>query len=121
MTIDTTKLRAAAEKATPGPWTLIASGHGSVVSVGDSTSDHSLADLCRDYRDDDNAAYIVAANPAAIIALLDRLAALERVAEAARDVCRAWPGDLSFGKPGTSIGDMRDAIANLDRTTETQP
>ena len=68
MTIDTTKLRELAQKATPGPWEQI--NHIVFTETGDlewvvanARSGNSIID----------AEYIAAANPATVLALLDKL------------------------------------------------
>jgi len=68
MTIDTTKLRELAQKATPGPWEQI--NHIVFTETGDlewvvanARSGNSIID----------AEYIAAANPATVLALLDEL------------------------------------------------
>jgi hypothetical protein len=68
MTIDTTKLRELAQKATPGPWEQI--NHIVFTETGDlewvvanARSGNSIID----------AEYISAANPATVLALLDEL------------------------------------------------
>lgn len=72
--IDAKKLRELASKATPGPWrTEQANSYKRWLVIG-SMSSHVM------YPHD--AAFIAAANPAAVLALLDRLEAAERVCEA---------------------------------------
>ena len=68
MTIDTTKLRELAQKATPGPWEQI--NHIVFTETGDlewvvanARSGNSIID----------AGYIAAANPSTVLALLDEL------------------------------------------------
>jgi len=74
-------LRALSEAATPGPWVhstdigqigSIETQHGTVVAQAQSL-------ICDDVRKqrDNNSKYIAAANPSAILALLDRVKALE--------------------------------------------
>jgi hypothetical protein len=77
MTTDTKRLRELAEAATPGPWKWSAT-EGSDASFKITTSDHTL--LGRD-----DARFIAAANPQAVIALLDQLAAANAEIERLRE------------------------------------
>ena len=77
--LDHAALRALAEAATPGPWTLSADGPPPDIIAGMSVVACTLpSDRTRD-EDTANAAYIAAANPAAVLALLDEV---ERLREA---------------------------------------
>ena len=72
------ELRALAEAATPGPWTRLDTGSEgcSVVASGRrrvARLTHLDLAECRA-----DAAYIAAANPQTVLALLDRIAALEK-------------------------------------------
>jgi hypothetical protein len=79
---DIDKLRALAEAATPGPWS-----HEAVrfmqhdVHTPDSVEADGMSTITCWHRCD--AAFIAAFNPTAVLALLDELAALRKVAEAA--------------------------------------
>jgi hypothetical protein len=79
--IDTTALRKAAEMASPGAWEcfdgVVTSKKGLRVAVSGGPAAYRRA----------NMNFIAMANPPAIVALLDRLATLERVRDAAR-ACR---------------------------------
>ena len=91
MTDDLTALRALAEKATPGPWiyheTIHADNH---VTAGGGilTGTH----VCGPTYERENARFIAAANPAVVLAMLDRLeraeAAIERAKAEAEKVSR---------------------------------
>lgn len=70
------ELRALAEAATPGPWEVVGE---SVVTDGNAATVAVIE--APDYEED--AAYIAAANPTAVLDLLDRLAAAEARASAA--------------------------------------
>ena len=88
MTIDTTKLRELAQKATPGPWTQW-NGHGWVsAGIPESNTKGSMIGAggqiceteCDDFSDAQNrrnAAYIAAANPATVLQLLDEIDRLQ--------------------------------------------
>lgn len=77
MTVDTTKLRELAQKATPGPWEQI--NHIVFTETGDlewvvanARSGNSIID----------AEYIAAANPATVLALLDEIDRLRTIESA---------------------------------------
>lgn len=80
------ELRRLAEAATPGPWSrggvTIEALH--IVAYGAPIGERCIADIT-DYRAKrlEDATFIAAANPAAILALLDRLEKLERINETA--------------------------------------
>ena len=79
---DIKRLREAAQAATPGPWMAWPDLNGRL-QVGQSTN-YSVAELYRTplQGQDTNAAYIAAASPDAILALLSRLEAAERERDA---------------------------------------
>ena len=84
MTIDTKQLRKLAEAATPGPWWI--DSHGSTMvnpetldtvfitsdRMGPSVRHEDTGNLSR-WRNDNDASFIAAANPTAILELLDLL------------------------------------------------
>ena len=83
MTIDTTKLRELSQNATPGPWEQI--NHIVFTETGDlewvvanARSGNSIID----------AEYIAAANPAAVLALLDEVDRLRTIEAAARNLAK---------------------------------
>ena len=83
MTIDTTKLRELAMKATPGPWEQI--NHIVFTETGDlewvvanARSGNSIID----------AEYIAAANPATVLQLLDEVDRLRTIEAAARNLAK---------------------------------
>jgi len=81
--MDDKALRALAEAATPGPWSHYQSGGIHQIDAATKTVVHwSGFDQLQTPNEKatikDNAAYIAAANPAAILALLDRVKALEK-------------------------------------------
>ena len=94
----TNTLREKAEKATRGPWTNNWTGDDPTTVVS-STAVGVLADCGRavlysgTVNPQANADFIAAANPSAVIALLDEIdrlrEALEALAEAARNSCNA--------------------------------
>lgn len=80
MTDKYAKLREAAEKATPGPWDH--DGPESSIIVWSSENDR-VCFMTSDGPAKANAAYIAAANPQVVLALLDHLAAEKARADAA--------------------------------------
>lgn len=81
MTIDTTKLRELANKATPGPWTYFPypkyrEHHVSVPIDGSSMTLPLFQDGCQTSKPKEDAEFIAAANPATVLALLDERDAL---------------------------------------------
>ena len=75
MSIDTTKLRELAQKATPGPWHYELE-HGSYMRIY-STADTDIVTGCgccgSPNCEDADAKFISAANPATVLALLDEI------------------------------------------------
>lgn len=95
MTIDTKAIRAAAEAATPGPWHAAGPSFGMplpkyincvIVENEDGDADDiCIAPIGCDEISTEDLTYIATANPATVIALLDRLEAAEtEVLEQAR-------------------------------------
>ena len=91
---DTSRLRALAEAATPGEWgvlpadtTEIVSRSGYDIATTWDAMKNDRADVYNtDYkRTDQNAAYIAAANPQTVLALLDRIAELEEAVVMVRE------------------------------------
>ena len=80
-TPDLAELRRLAEAATPGPWSTAA--FQLVIDVAQRID----VGMCG-HRDD--AAFIAAANPAAVLALLDAAAERDRLAEAVRAYVDDW-------------------------------
>ena len=85
MTLDVTELKRLAQAATPGPWHVsgyapeaIRSSNSIVRAVARRAAPEDTWDVAR--RD---AAYIAAANPQAILALIERLEALEEAVNGA--------------------------------------
>ena len=82
-------LREAASKATPGPWEVqpaCARFDSSVPVVMQDNDGFSIAEMCRGIAgepEEDNAAYIALAHPAAVLALLDECDALRAALDAA--------------------------------------
>lgn len=78
------ELRGLAEAATPGPWTVEEGDYSLCYVAGNHKGD--LHDAVAEMVIPDDAAYIAAANPQAILGLLDRIAELE----AERAVLETW-------------------------------
>ncbi len=77
---DLAALRALAGEATPGPWEVWRTQSWTVGSA----TDPSLTGIeCYGERPDEDAAFIAAANPAVVLALLDRLEAAEEESDEA--------------------------------------
>ena len=77
MTLDLAKIKAAAERATPGPWTAEPMvGRGAWISSGENEWT-ALSCGNTDESARSNAAFIAAANPAATLALIARVERLE--------------------------------------------
>lgn len=117
-------LRAAAEKATPGPWNTngyneneVDANDGRIVAICFGPESHTEPAALA------NAAYIALANPAAVLALLDRVAAaeaqLERADTAINILHRAMigPGKVPprFKRP---INEARAALAAAQQETQ---
>ena len=100
--VNTTELKKLAEAATPGPWIAAGPSLGSEFPV---YCEEVVVD--REHDDDDgygicqaptglekesthDMSYIAAANPAAILELLERLAAVEQELEAEREETKRW-------------------------------
>jgi hypothetical protein len=121
---DHAKLRQLATRATPGPWEAQvwietdgnewrATGPGHEEHASDSGSEPGSPDEQAAQRD---AAFIAAANPSAVIALLDQLAAMTRARDAACDLAKsiAWklhrecPNDMDTEEHPTWIRILDD-------------
>ncbi len=114
---DLAKLRAIAEAATqPSPWTVREDHRGAderrcmVVDRDDMW----VADCGND---DENSHFIAAANPAAVLSLLDELARVRRLAEEACELTEKAPGALSslyrsefYRRDGARIAAIREEI-----------
>jgi hypothetical protein len=111
--IDLARLRELAEAAHPGPWHYAGLGeiHEDVtnfviaeLSYGDPSDPYTISDA---QEADGN--YIAAANPAAVLALLDRIAVLEKVATHAAGLLEAVKHEI-----GTS-GVVQDLLSDYLR------
>ena len=125
-TPDLAELRRLAEAATPGPWEadgLEVCQHWSlpepwraVVNAEITCGPYCYGGSARPIERDEDAAFIAAANPSVVLALLD--AAAERDALAAKvERVRALPAKHPAG--GWYMTSMRDVLAALD--AEPQP
>ena len=86
MTIDTTKMRELAQKATPGPWLLRATEWNLYLVQSGREGDGSIVDTAYSRRNDID--YIAAANPATVLALLDEIDRLRTIESAARNLAK---------------------------------
>ena len=112
--IDTNELRRLTQEATPGPWMIDYVGVGFEVAAGESViaqSQQIQGDMRHKARKA-NAAFIAAANPAAISELLDRLEAAEKERDAAELMSlalRAKIAEMEQQSPICRIKDIRRA------------
>lgn len=113
---DLTALREAAEAATPGPWRLHERYPDLVCSPDGNSIISAEGDILTDEQIRKNAAYILASQPAAIIALLDTLAAekaarerAEAATEQARKALEETRTDLSILKKNITNAAKSDA------------
>ena len=86
MTIDTTKLSEMAQKATPGPWLLRATSWNLYLVSAGREGHGSIVDTAYSRRNDID--YIAAANPAAVLQLLDEIDRLRTIEAAARNLVK---------------------------------
>ncbi|EDZ4986437.1 ead/Ea22-like family protein [Salmonella enterica] len=139
MTIDKQALREAAEKATPGPWEMEQENiwftdeegctkHLAYVQQGDDVDDK---------QDHYNTAFIAAANPATMLALLDENIQLQRGKDAIEAVALAMRDDMRQAREQLAAAEKRNAeqreyyegviadgskrIAELERTEIREP
>lgn len=103
---DLAELRRLAEVATPGPWQASFDQSEVASPCGDGSYDLVCAAIANGATDPKNAAFIAAANPAAILALLDCVAS----AEAALEPFSPF-GQNEDGKD-ISSGLMRDRVCD---------
>jgi len=94
MTLDLAKLKEAAEKASRGPWRLCHEDGtiGSIIVVRDAGGERVCCDepYYPTAVSEEDAAHIALANPATILALIERL-------ESAEEIVRAFTGDPHIG------------------------
>lgn len=93
MTTDHNELRALALAATPGPWTKARSRYGDtlIVTAIEGRASETLAFQAAENENIENdAAYISAANPATVLALLDELDAVEQQRNELALTVREW-------------------------------
>lgn len=111
MTIDKQALREAAEKATPGPWEMEQENiwftdeegctkHLAYVQQGDDVDDK---------QDHYNTAFIAAANPATMLALLDENIQLQRGKDAIEAVALAMRDDMRQAREQLAAAEKRNA------------
>lgn len=121
MTTDITELaqslKAAAEKATPGPWEV---QFGEEIYATDGVDNEQVAIATLDARDAD---YIALANPANVLALIE---ALEKAQQVDEELCRLLPPGAEYMDPPDGgdvtplegvrrvVADYRQRIAELE-------
>ena len=113
-------LKAAAEAATPGPWNIGDSNQGKecVWLDGLTEPDHVLGscETWIDCNSENNAAFISKANPQAILSLIGRIEAAEKVIGAAKalsdnaEECIGADGFTWFMGPIDYLSDLNPAI-----------
>ncbi len=118
MTLD--ELLALAEATTPGPWVTLPWPQRPAVYVykGENRRRWSVISAGTLYRRD--AAYIAAANPATIAALVKRAKAAEAVVEAARLVWQTVPATFEpedMAPHAAALNAMRDALTDYEAAT----
>ncbi|HBX0715678.1 ead/Ea22-like family protein [Klebsiella pneumoniae] len=128
MTTDITELaqslKAAAEKATPGPWEV---QFGEEIYATDGVDNEQVAIATLDARDAD---YIALANPANVLALVE---ALEKAQQVDEELCRLLPPGAEYMDPPDGgdvepieqvrrmVADYRQRIAELESRTVKLP
>ena len=115
-----------ANAATPGPWKLV----GTVEQAGGDYKDIiptsvSCGAFCQggtpDRADEADLAFIAAANPSAILALLDRLKKAEAELERANELVADLQAERSFLLAERAEREKQDPVAWLDKSTEERP
>lgn len=94
--IDTKELRRVAEVATPGPW--VQRGRADPTMVLESRNGYRVADCLYGEHPctSPDAEFIAAANPATVLALLDRVERLEKSITAHKEAMDHHGGDIDF-------------------------
>lgn len=115
MTIDTTKLRELAQNATPGPWVLRFFSDKTVVTQEKRRGEfRALLLMVRQPRERhvSNAAFIAAANPATVLALLDELDNNRKAMNAAKNVIKSQAWTISHMR--SKADRDNEAVTTLD-------
>lgn len=125
MTIDTTKLRELAQKATPGPWKIVSDAlhFHSLTSIFAGKVDHKNripAQMIVDIGGNDecpqleaNTRFIAAANPAVVLAMLDDLQAMR---EDLTDARNGWEqAAQELNEAATCIANQAATIGKLQQ------
>jgi len=107
MTVDLAALAKLASEATPGPWEadMARNGHWDVVIPGDKDTDEMWMATLRGPQREADAAYIAAASPDVVLALVRVALAAKVHADATHAGAEVYRG----------LNDLRDALADLDR------
>lgn len=112
--MDHDSLRKAAQKATPGPWTVEPHGNTTALYSGRDQMRHGLRLLNLDDGDwnfGNNRDFIALANPATILALLDERDALEeRLKETEWRLIEAEANDMVSSELLATATEQRDAL-----------
>lgn len=116
MTDKYAELRRLAESATPGPWESVKRSEydGSyyfLIQTQEERNGWEIAEIRMDVPHD-NAAFIAAANPSTILALLDELEAAQRDARIGR-LTRRVVADL-YDSPKSALNAMTQAVADIE-------
>lgn len=110
-------LALAAERATPGPWMVECDRYKDCSVTKADLCQHERWPIASGMGPSEDLTFIAACDPTTILALCAELRAAREVIGAAYGVCSAWNPDNAFSKPGTSIGYLRDAMAQYDSAT----
>ncbi|CAB5569850.1 ead/Ea22-like family protein [Pseudomonas aeruginosa] len=119
--MDTNKLKELAERATPGPWVVDAQQSGAIFNIESESGDLCIAmsqenpastRLEMNEQRRVNAEFIAAANPQAILALLDEIDRLKAENEALllgmRAILNAYDYADQYNKEGVAVEVMED-------------
>lgn len=119
--MDTNKLKELAERATPGPWVVDAQQSGAIFNIESKSGDLCIAmsqenpastRLEMNEQRRVNAEFIAAANPQAILALLDEIDRLKAENEALllgmRAILNAYDYADQYNKEGVAVEVMED-------------
>ncbi len=117
MNID--KLKAAAEKAKPGPWERVLGDDSSDVIVpggNADTGENMIADCHWNERHQANATFIAAADPTTILALIERLEGRDALLERALPWLKKLRAEALNGIPY----ELNATIAGIEATLPTE-
>ncbi|EPN9190285.1 ead/Ea22-like family protein [Enterobacter roggenkampii] len=124
--IDKQALREAAEKATPGVWVYLPKNTSIEYDYGSDDSQGSITYMdSGDFtqkQTDLNGAFIAAANPATVLALLDELEAAQKLIDEQREIMRQAASDISyaiFNLTGSDLSRLKPGVIETTDPTDT--